>query len=98
MASSRASAAAKPAASPPAPAGADRDAARPSAAKIAAERNIDLNGVAGSGKRGQVLKGDVLGALAPARRCPSPPPRRSRRPSRRARPFPTTRRAKNACA
>jgi 2-oxoglutarate dehydrogenase E2 component (dihydrolipoamide succinyltransferase) len=36
----------------------------PSAAKIAAERGIDTEAVAGSGKRGQVLKGDVL-AFAP---------------------------------
>src|SRR5207245_267927 len=36
----------------------------PSAAKIAAERGIDTAAVAGSGKRGQVLKGDVL-AFAP---------------------------------
>jgi 2-oxoglutarate dehydrogenase E2 component (dihydrolipoamide succinyltransferase) len=57
----------------------------PSAAKIAAERGIDTGAVAGSGKRGQVLKGDVLAfsppsAPAPARepspaqvRAPSPP-------------------------
>ncbi|MEA2758105.1 MAG: hypothetical protein QOH65_718 [Methylobacteriaceae bacterium] len=32
----------------------------PSAAKIAAERSIDTEAVVGSGKRGQVLKGDVL--------------------------------------
>jgi 2-oxoglutarate dehydrogenase E2 component (dihydrolipoamide succinyltransferase) len=32
----------------------------PSAAKIATERAIDTEAVAGSGKRGQVLKGDVL--------------------------------------
>jgi 2-oxoglutarate dehydrogenase E2 component (dihydrolipoamide succinyltransferase) len=36
----------------------------PSAAKIAAESSIDLNAIAGSGKRGQVLKGDVIAALA----------------------------------
>jgi 2-oxoglutarate dehydrogenase E2 component (dihydrolipoamide succinyltransferase) len=36
----------------------------PSAAKIAAEQGVDLGAVAGSGKRGQVLKGDVLSALA----------------------------------
>ena len=55
----------------------------PSAAKIAAERGIDTGAVAGSGKRGQVLKGDVLAftpgsspgsAPAPAQaRAPSPP-------------------------
>ena len=39
----------------------------PSAGKIAAEQKIDISGVAGSGKRGQVLKGDVLAfAVAPA--------------------------------
>ncbi len=43
----------------------------PSAGKIAAEQKIDLSGVAGSGKRGQVLKGDVLAAAAPA---PAPAP------------------------
>jgi 2-oxoglutarate dehydrogenase E2 component (dihydrolipoamide succinyltransferase) len=36
----------------------------PSAAKMAAEDKIDLAGVAGSGKRGQVLKGDVIAAAA----------------------------------
>ncbi|MFZ1078143.1 MAG: 2-oxoglutarate dehydrogenase complex dihydrolipoyllysine-residue succinyltransferase [Methylovirgula sp.] len=36
----------------------------PAAAKIAADKAIDLATVAGSGKRGQVLKGDVLAALA----------------------------------
>jgi 2-oxoglutarate dehydrogenase E2 component (dihydrolipoamide succinyltransferase) len=43
----------------------------PSAAKIAAEDKIDLASVAGSGKRGQVLKGDVIAAAAAAR-APSP--------------------------
>ena len=38
----------------------------PSAAKIAAENRIDLGAVAGSGRRGQVLKGDVLAAVAAA--------------------------------
>src|SRR5271165_4225709 len=38
----------------------------PSAAKIAAEDGISLSSVAGSGKRGQVLKGDVLAAAAVA--------------------------------
>ena len=43
----------------------------PSAAKIAAEDKIDLGSVAGSGKRGQVLKGDVLAAAA-AVKAPAP--------------------------
>jgi 2-oxoglutarate dehydrogenase E2 component (dihydrolipoamide succinyltransferase) len=49
----------------------------PSAAKIATESNLDTSAVAGSGKRGQVLKGDVLSALreeAPAPRAPAPQP------------------------
>ena len=52
----------------------------PSAAKIAAENKIDLDSVAGSGKRGQVLKGDVLAAVArvprrrPSSRAPAPAP------------------------
>ncbi|MBV8850808.1 MAG: 2-oxoglutarate dehydrogenase complex dihydrolipoyllysine-residue succinyltransferase, partial [Methylobacteriaceae bacterium] len=37
----------------------------PSAAKIAAERGVDTGEIAGSGKRGQVLKADVL-AFTPA--------------------------------
>jgi 2-oxoglutarate dehydrogenase E2 component (dihydrolipoamide succinyltransferase) len=43
----------------------------PAAAKIAAEDRIDLASIAGSGKRGQVLKGDVLAAIAEAR-APAP--------------------------
>jgi 2-oxoglutarate dehydrogenase E2 component (dihydrolipoamide succinyltransferase) len=47
----------------------------PSAAKIAAEQGVDLGAVAGSGKRGQVLKGDVLAALAsPAPAVPAAAP------------------------
>jgi 2-oxoglutarate dehydrogenase E2 component (dihydrolipoamide succinyltransferase) len=43
----------------------------PAAAKMAAEDKIDLALVPGSGKRGQVLKGDVIAAVAAAR-TPSP--------------------------
>ena len=43
----------------------------PAAAKIAAENRIDLASVTGGGKRGQVLKGDVLAAIAEAR-APAP--------------------------
>jgi 2-oxoglutarate dehydrogenase E2 component (dihydrolipoamide succinyltransferase) len=49
---------------PKAPAPAATMPPAPSAAKIAAEQGVDLGAVAGSGKRGQVLKGDVLAALA----------------------------------
>ena len=46
----------------------------PAAAKIAAEKNVSLDSVAGSGKRGQVLKGDVLAAAAAAAAVPVTPP------------------------
>ncbi len=46
----------------------------PSAAKLAAEAGLDLSGVAGSGKRGQVLKGDVLEALVKPAAPPAPTP------------------------
>jgi 2-oxoglutarate dehydrogenase E2 component (dihydrolipoamide succinyltransferase) len=51
----------------------------PSAAKMAAEKGIDLATVDGSGKRGQVLKGDVIAAArapapAPAAARPASPP------------------------
>jgi 2-oxoglutarate dehydrogenase E2 component (dihydrolipoamide succinyltransferase) len=67
------------AAAPPAPAAAAKAAPRPttamppapSAAKIAAEDRIDLSSVAGSGKRGQILKGDVLAAAAAASAAPA---------------------------
>jgi 2-oxoglutarate dehydrogenase E2 component (dihydrolipoamide succinyltransferase) len=57
-----------PAATPPAqPAGpATSMPPSPAAAKVAADNRIDLANVAGSGKRGQVLKGDVLAASAAA--------------------------------
>ena len=75
-----AAAAAAPAAAPkstPAPATQPAAAAKaapaattmppaPAAAKIAAEDKIDLASIAGSGKRGQVLKGDVLAAVSAA--------------------------------
>jgi 2-oxoglutarate dehydrogenase E2 component (dihydrolipoamide succinyltransferase) len=45
----------------------------PAAAKIALDSRIDVNGVAGSGKRGQVLKGDVLAAAAAPPPAAAPP-------------------------
>ncbi len=44
----------------------------PAAAKLAVENNVDLGAVSGSGKRGQVLKGDVIAALATAPVAPPP--------------------------
>jgi len=72
----KAQAAAPAVAAKPAPAAAKAPAATamppaPAAAKIAAEDKIDLASVAGSGKRGQVLKGDVLAAIATAQ-APAP--------------------------
>ncbi len=57
----------KTASPPPAPAPAEPAPpmpASPAAAKIAADHGIDAAAVEGSGKRGQVLKGDILEAIA----------------------------------
>ena len=63
----------------PKPAGSGAMPPAPSAAKMAAEKGIDLATVDGSGKRGQVLKGDVIAAArapapAPAAARPASPP------------------------
>jgi 2-oxoglutarate dehydrogenase E2 component (dihydrolipoamide succinyltransferase) len=48
--------------------------AAPSAQKMMAENNISADSVQGSGKRGQVLKGDVINAIAnPAPAAPAAP-------------------------
>jgi 2-oxoglutarate dehydrogenase E2 component (dihydrolipoamide succinyltransferase) len=65
------------AAEAPAPAARTEMPAAPSAAKLMAEREIDPAAVEGSGKRGQVLKEDVLKALdrtgdKPAAAAPAP--------------------------
>jgi 2-oxoglutarate dehydrogenase E2 component (dihydrolipoamide succinyltransferase) len=60
------------AARPPAPAATSMPPA-PAAAKLAAESNVDLAAVSGSGKRGQVLKGDVIAAVANAPVAPPSP-------------------------
>ena len=65
-------AAAPKAAAPAAPAAAPAPAAKsgaamppsPAAAKVAADAGLSAGDIAGSGKRGQVLKGDVLAAIA----------------------------------
>jgi 2-oxoglutarate dehydrogenase E2 component (dihydrolipoamide succinyltransferase) len=68
---------AKPAAEPAAKSG-DMPPA-PSAAKMMAEKNVSADQVSGSGKRGQVLKGDVIDAInkgssaAPAAEAPKAP-------------------------
>ncbi len=59
-----AAAPAAPAASAPAPAATGAMPAAPAAAKMLAENNLSADQVEGSGKRGQVLKGDVIAAVA----------------------------------
>ncbi|MGV8937462.1 MAG: 2-oxoglutarate dehydrogenase complex dihydrolipoyllysine-residue succinyltransferase [Allorhizobium sp.] len=76
---------AAPAAAAPAPAAASAPAASsmpaaPAAAKMMAENSMSADQVDGSGKRGQVLKGDVIAAMAkgssaPAAAAPSAAPR-----------------------
>jgi 2-oxoglutarate dehydrogenase E2 component (dihydrolipoamide succinyltransferase) len=79
-------AAAAPAAPAAAPASAGTSMpAAPAAAKLAADNNIATADVDGSGKRGQVLKGDVIAAIAkgpaaPAA-APAPVPAAPRAPS-----------------
>jgi len=76
-----AAAAAPAAASAPAPSAAPAAASSgtsmppaPSAAKMMAENNLSGDQVAGSGKRGQVLKGDVINAIASGATAAAPAP------------------------
>jgi 2-oxoglutarate dehydrogenase E2 component (dihydrolipoamide succinyltransferase) len=62
---------AAPAAAAPAPVASAMPAA-PAAAKLAADNNISTADVDGSGKRGQVLKGDVIAAIAKGVSAPAP--------------------------
>lgn len=48
--------------------------AAPAAAKLAADNNIATSDIDGSGKRGQVLKGDVIAAIAKGPAAPAPAP------------------------
>ncbi len=61
-----------PTAPAPVPAASAMPAA-PAAAKVAADNNISTADVDGSGKRGQVLKGDVLAAIAKGTTAPAAP-------------------------
>lgn len=61
-----------PAATPPAAASAMP--ASPSASRMMAENNVAANEVAGSGKRGQVLKQDVMAAMDKIASTPAPAP------------------------
>jgi len=53
----------------------------PSAQKIMSEKGLSADQVAGSGKRGQVLKGDVLAALSNISAAPAATPAAARAPS-----------------
>jgi len=67
--------AAVPASTPaPAPAPTASVPAAPSAARVAAENNLELSAVAGSGKDGRVTKGDALAALEARSAAPAVAP------------------------
>ncbi|MCF1473881.1 2-oxoglutarate dehydrogenase complex dihydrolipoyllysine-residue succinyltransferase [Agrobacterium vitis] len=61
-------------AAPAAPAAGSAMPAAPAAAKMLAENNISADQVDGSGKRGQVLKGDVIAAVAKGASAPAAAP------------------------
>ena len=67
----------------PAASGSDMPAA-PAAAKMMAENNISSDQVDGTGKRGQVLKGDVISALEKGVSTPAAPAAAPRAPSSEA--------------
>ncbi|WP_430257795.1 2-oxoglutarate dehydrogenase complex dihydrolipoyllysine-residue succinyltransferase [Neorhizobium sp. IRS_2294] len=56
-----------------APAGGSSMPPAPAAAKVAADNNISTSDVDGSGKRGQVLKGDVIAAISKGSAAPAAP-------------------------
>lgn len=67
-------AAAAPVAAPAVSAPASAMPPAPAAAKLLAESNVSADQVDGSGKRGQVLKGDVIAAVAKAASAPAAVP------------------------
>jgi len=56
----------------PAPAAVSPMPPSPAAAKLAADQGISLDALDGSGKRGQILKGDVLAHIAQPQNAPAP--------------------------
>ncbi len=66
--------AAAPAAAAPAPAASGSVPPAPAAGKLLSENNLSADQVDGSGKRGQVLKGDVLAAVAKGVSAPAAAP------------------------
>ena len=69
-----AAAPAKPSPAPRAPAASSPPPPAPSARKVLAEAQIDVAEVAGSGRRGQVLKEDAIAAAEAIRSAPPPAP------------------------
>ncbi|HEV7433460.1 MAG TPA: 2-oxoglutarate dehydrogenase complex dihydrolipoyllysine-residue succinyltransferase [Pseudorhizobium sp.] len=63
-----------PSAAPAGAAGGSSMPPAPAAAKVAADNNISTSEIEGSGKRGQVLKGDVLAAVARGASAPASAP------------------------
>ncbi|GGL19739.1 MULTISPECIES: 2-oxoglutarate dehydrogenase complex dihydrolipoyllysine-residue succinyltransferase [Caulobacter] len=61
-----------PVAAAPAPAPAAAAPVSPAPARVAAENNLDLSKVAGTGKDGRVTKGDALAALEARANAPAP--------------------------
>jgi len=66
-----------------APAANDDMPPSPSAAKMAKENDVDTSALNGSGKRGQVLKGDVLAALDKTSQAPAATPAAKRAPAKK---------------
>jgi len=74
---------------PSKPAGAAEPSVRPAARKLAEDRKIDVASIAGSGRGGRVIKGDVLAAMqaetpraaTPATARTTPPPVRAPAPA-----------------
>lgn len=81
VAAAPAPAEAAPAATPAPAAGETSMPPAPSASKMMAEKNLSADQVAGSGKRGQVLKGDVIAAVQSGiSSTPAPAPAMARGP------------------
>ena len=68
-----------PAASPSAPSSMPP---APAAAKMLAENNVSADDIDGSGKRGQVLKGDVIAAVNRGLQAPAAPAEQAKAPAR----------------
>ncbi|KQS63736.1 dihydrolipoamide succinyltransferase [Rhizobium sp. Leaf371] len=75
-------AAEKPAAEAPAASAPSSMPPAPAAAKMLAENNVSADDIDGSGKRGQVLKGDVIAAVNRGLQAPAAPAEQAKAPAR----------------